>query len=395
MKYFAADKSALRNNNFDFLRFALALAVIFSHSWPLALGTEANEPLGRLTGGRFTVGRAAVAFFFIISGFLITHSWLSDSRLIPFMRKRVLRIYPGFTVTVLVCALVVVPLASVPGAPFDLARRLGHAARITAGLQMYIAPGTFAGNPYPGTVNGSLWTIRYEFFCYVLLALAGVLGALTRPRLVLAALIGALVIEMTWTFFELWPAAWHSLSMHFAVPVRRLAPLGRARFLVTFGLYFLVGSAFYLHRARIPFSGGVALLAATALAASLASPRAFIFAAALPLCGAYLLFYTAFHHRLPLQKFGGYGDPSYGMYTYAFAIQQLVVMCGGAGSGGGALGTATAPLRLFFIAAPLSIVAGGLSWHLVEKHFVHRRSHTAKASNAAMIAPERNVALPL
>ena len=88
-----------RANNFDFLRLVLALTVIFSHSYIVA-GKTNKEPLFRLTGGQVGAGGLAVTGFFILSGFLITKSWLHAAGLWDYLRHRVLRIYPGYLAAV-------------------------------------------------------------------------------------------------------------------------------------------------------------------------------------------------------------------------------------------------------------------------------------------------------
>lgn len=42
-------------NNFDQLRFIAASLVVFSHSYPLALGDNNKEPFHLLTGGNATL----------------------------------------------------------------------------------------------------------------------------------------------------------------------------------------------------------------------------------------------------------------------------------------------------------------------------------------------------
>jgi peptidoglycan/LPS O-acetylase OafA/YrhL len=65
------------------------------------------------------------------------------------------------------------------------------------------------------------------------------------------------------------------------------------------------------------------------------------------------------------------GDPSYGMYIYAFPIQQLIVL---------GLPGVSAPL-LAAAAVPAAAAAGYASWHLIEarclragRNFIHRRT---------------------
>src|SRR5215471_10228866 len=62
-----------RQNNFDALRFWAAVAVLWSHAFPL--GEAIQDPLTVLTHGQTSIGSMAVAVFFVISGYLITWSY--------------------------------------------------------------------------------------------------------------------------------------------------------------------------------------------------------------------------------------------------------------------------------------------------------------------------------
>src|SRR5437660_7081331 len=64
-----------RRNNFDALRLIAALSVVFSHSFLIAEGSEANEPFIWLTGNQCILGLVGVFVFFVISGYLVTESW--------------------------------------------------------------------------------------------------------------------------------------------------------------------------------------------------------------------------------------------------------------------------------------------------------------------------------
>src|SRR5689334_20689842 len=110
------DEASLgRSNNIDFLRFALASLVILSHSYPLVWGNNTREPFSMATGGQRTGGELAVEGFFILSGFLITRSWYSARSTGDYLRRRALRIYPGFFVAVAFSGLIAAPwLAASP-----------------------------------------------------------------------------------------------------------------------------------------------------------------------------------------------------------------------------------------------------------------------------------------
>ena len=81
-----------RKNNFDFLRLALAILVIYSHAFPLGIGSELDEPFHRLTHGQVTGGAIAVNSFFIMSGFLIAASAQRSRGVWSFLKKRLARI---------------------------------------------------------------------------------------------------------------------------------------------------------------------------------------------------------------------------------------------------------------------------------------------------------------
>ncbi len=92
----------------------------------------------------------------------------------------------------------------------------------------------------------------------------------------------------------------------------------------------------------------------------------------LPICGSYILFYLAFTRRLRLQHFAKYGDFSYGLYLYAFPIQQLLVLY---------FGRHLNILTLFFSAFALAFCLAVMSWHLVEKPCLKFKRRSSRASS--------------
>ncbi len=344
-----SDPRALRENNLDFIRFALAALVIFAHSFALLAGSDDVEPLMRLTGGQLTFGALAVDGFFILSGFLVTQSWLRGDGALSFFRKRVLRIYPGFVAAVLVGTLVVVPIASsslaVGFASIDPLQLLWGCVSLRG---YYWHPGSFQGNPVPGVVNGSLWSVSYEFWCYVGVALLGTFQVLRRPRLLLGLFVLALVGGVAYLVAEL------ALKGKFLAAVFGEADLW-ARLLPC----YLAGCVFCVFRERLPYSAGLSALAAISLIAAAFVPHAVN--ALTPLAGAWLLFWVGFHPWLPLQHWGRYGDFSYGLYLYAFPVQQLLIR---------QLGTKIGPLPLFVLSLLATMACAYASWHLVELPFL-------------------------
>jgi len=336
-----------RTNNLDFLRLAMAVLVIFSHSFPLATGRQLfNVP------DHVSLGKLAVAVFFAISGYLIAMSWDRSDGLIDFMRRRVLRIYPGFVVAFILSTWLVAPLVSLDRASYFAP----HEARlrVLGGLLLHQVKGAtaFRDNPYPLTVNGSLWTIAYEFWCYLGIVMLGMAGLLRRRWVVLGTFVLAWGADLASTRIGL-PALHPEISFVFGSVAEW------PRFLT----WFLAGTTFYAFRDVIKFDGRLATAAAAALLATLLVRRGPVYV--WPLAVPYLTFWFAFHPRIKLwhttQKLGG--DFSYGTYLYAFPIQQLLVMSFAAGH----------PLLVFALATPLTLAAAVLSWRLVERPFLRRK----------------------
>jgi len=352
-------------NNFDFLRFALASLVVLSHAYPLATGTEHDEPLAQLTRGQLTFGALAVDGFFVISGFLVLQSWRRDPRVVSFLRKRILRIYPGFLVAAVLGAFLIAPAyRSLPHPPID-ADFFGRFVFDALRLEADVPWPSFDGNPAPGTVNGSLWSIPYEAWCYVLVLVAGLLALDGRRGLVAGVFALFLVVGFVFEWRHLTPGG-RILGQIFGYPPlwARLLP------------FFLAGMTFLAWQDRIPMTARGAAAALVALVIAARVPHGMTIA--LPTAGAYLLFWCAFRPIPRLSQFAARGDFSYGIYLFSFPILQIVIHYAG---------KSWPPLLLFAIGWPLSLLAAALSWHLVEKHCIRlshaRIARTAVAGNSA------------
>ncbi|MES2348553.1 MAG: acyltransferase, partial [Pseudomonadota bacterium] len=166
-------------NNFDFVRFFAATLVLISHSFALT-GHPRAEPLAVLSDHRTDLGHIAVIIFFIASGFLISASWSNKPDLIRFINSRILRIIPGLVVVLLFCILIGSLISTASNHAF-------YGSAITffvRNLFMYKGQADLAGvfqqNIYGDAINGSLWTLRIEFTCYLLIAAIGLIHALNE-----------------------------------------------------------------------------------------------------------------------------------------------------------------------------------------------------------------------
>lgn len=318
-----------RHNSLNSLRLVLAVLVIVSHAWPL--GGFGPDP----DWGDFTIGTWAVAGFFAISGWLIMGSRL-DSSLRSYLWRRFLRIYPAFLVCLAVVGLAFAPLAAaLSGGSYGW---LGGARYVGANALLVMVEakvgGTPAGLPYDKSWNGSLWTLSYEVFCYVLVGLIVSFVARRWLRAVLiGALVGLTVAELAFGAGLPAPQALHLLTM--------LAP------------FFFAGCLLFLFRDRIPVTVPLAVLSlAACVAVALMGVNGVL--AALPL--AYLLLWLGI--RLPLQPVGARNDISYGVYIYAFPVQQILALLGVHNAG-------PAVFALAGVVATIPVAAA--SWFAVER----------------------------
>ncbi len=326
-----------RANNILLLRLLAALAVLLFHCYALT-GHWTDEPLWRLAP-ELNLGALGVQTFFLLSGFLVAQSWHRRPRLAEFAVARALRIYPALlAATLLTLALGELSSPLRASAFWRDPLTLAYLAHTPLGFVVrHVLPGAFAGNPLPGAVNGSLYTLPYEVRLYCAVALVGVVGVLAR-RVALAALAGVLLAV------ALMAPAW-------LAPVFGYATTDHGEALV---LMFALGVLAYAWRDAIRLSR-FAALGAVALVA--ADPFGVARGVLYPLLLGYVLLTLAYHPALRWRAFERCGDYSYGLYVYAFPIQQtLIERLPG-----------VLPPALLALALPAALAAAMLSWHALER----------------------------
>jgi len=358
MRLVPADLSALKRNNFDTIRLAMALLVVWSHSFALYYGSEASEPLSILMGGTYDSGNLGVLVFFVISGFLICHSYFNCKNVLQFLNRRVRRIYPGYMAATLIGAFVIVPLFSSRTLNDYSISEILKAFGLNLLLQNYIPPTDVFGK---GVINGSLWSIPYEFWCYLGLAMLGITCVLSKRAIcvaiIVATLAGRFWLDLTGRkpgggFVGLiigWPYLWFAI-----LPC------------------FMCGVVAYLYRDALPRSrwlliGGLLLLVLAANLPAEPLSRKLITDLLFPPLIAYATFYLAFSKTIKLHDAARWGDFSYGTYLYAFPIQLMLLA---------SLGKDIAFPLYVVLSMVLSLTAGVISWHLIECWFLpSRRRH--------------------
>jgi peptidoglycan/LPS O-acetylase OafA/YrhL len=297
-----------------------------------------------------------VPAFFALSGFLVAGSMVRLNDVRVFVAFRVLRILPALALEVVLSALLLGPLVTaLPLA--DYATDPGFARYFwnILGVIHYELPGVFLGNPWPGVVNGSLWTVPAELYCYIGLVLL-MLGRVARHRRAMLAV------------FLLGGAALTLRSLLIPGPPADLLALSRGMLVMC----FLAGNLLYLWRDRIPLDGRLCLLALPAyLGLVLLLPEAVFLGGSSAV--AYWIVWLGMV-RLPRLPLLMRGDYSYGIYLYAFPIQQALIW---------GIEGLRHPALVFLAAAPPSILFAMLSWHAVERPALRLRRRLAPGTAAA------------
>lgn len=320
------------NNAFGFMRLLFASLVIVSHTPELIDGNRSREILTRLFG-TLSFGELAVDGFFILSGYLITGSYLNKNNVITYIIKRISRIYPAYIVCTIFCVFIVAPLAGASAA--DIWSSTGFMLRGMINLYPPYVPNAFTGTPY-AALNGAMWTIIYEFHCYILVLILGIFGVFRRPWLILVASI-ACMIGFQQTYF------------HGQNPELRLVSI------------FMAGSLFYLWRKWIVFTPIYATAALSALLGfmlipSLAEPAVAVF-------GSYVIFSIAtFGGSWSIAKINNRDDISYGVYLYAWPIEKLILW----------FIPSPNPLLVGTLTFLVACAFGWMSWHWLEKRVMRQ-----------------------
>jgi peptidoglycan/LPS O-acetylase OafA/YrhL len=322
-------------DNFALLRLLLAAAVVVSHGMSVGTGRHEDELFVVSTG--FSLGSHAVNGFFAISGFLVTMSF--DRRgWKDYAVARLLRIYPAF----IVGALVVTFGFGLVFTTLTASAYLSH-PQVTNFLVRALTefrsngtlPGFLTDNPYKNPY-GTIWSLRYEMFCYILVLVAGVWGGRFVQRFAWLGLVGLL-------------AAVAALDTVKALTGFTSVAETYARL---FSL-FVAGSLAYQHRDRIPLSGWLALALFIVVVALAWTP---LYRAALYVFTVYAVLVLALHPALTGHVPEPKTDLSYGIYLYGWPVQQTV--------------QAVYPMQWLAMLAPVfvvTVILALLSWHLVEK----------------------------
>ncbi|MCS6499057.1 MULTISPECIES: acyltransferase family protein [pseudomallei group] len=357
--------SLMHRNNFDFLRLFAALLVVVGHAY----GIMAREQ-PTLLGPQISV--LGLIIFFSISGYLVTRSWANDPSLGRFLIKRALRIFPGLIVAISVTTFIIGPIAS--GLPLmsyltssdTYAYLLNGVLRYTYGL-----PGLFIGNPISGAANISLWSLPVEFSLYLATPLVAVL-AMRRHALALALLTATLALSSIYL-------AYYYRGQHPVFYGTDLIAASGMAFFFTSGAFFAASrSKFYLPIACLLFAGW--LIEPRYFEGILRFPVAMLVAFAIP----YVVLTIGMRSWPIIRRAGRFGDVSYGIYLYAFPVQQIIAQ-----HLAGKIPVGLSIVLSLVVVIPIAFA----SWHLVEKRAMKAKGREISRQPARTSPVEPNEAV--
>lgn len=295
-----------------------------------------------------TLGTLAVRIFFILSGYLICQSYSHDSNCFRYFIRRIFRIFPGLIFVVAISAFVLGPLLT-SLSPSDYFRSFDTFFYLMNVLlyPVYNLPGVFEGNFSPA-VNGSLWTLPIEFSMYLLLPLCFIvlkkLGVVSQGFLLLALAalavrLGLVIFFPSSAFWLFWGTPWTTGFYHFP--------------------YFFMGAFFATKHCEKKCNLQIALFL-TATLAILKFDILWINEIIMFLALPYIVIAISYATPAVFGKVFAINDYSYGMYLWAFVVQQIAInVLGGLSFAG--------PIAYTPICLCVTFACAIVSWHMIEK----------------------------
>jgi peptidoglycan/LPS O-acetylase OafA/YrhL len=336
-------------NNFDGVRIALALIVVFAH---LAALTQAAD------FKYFEVifdSNFAVKGFFAISGFLVTKSYLSSGSTLEYAEKRLRRIYPAYTTAIVLC--LVIGFFATTLNTSDFLKSPQTLKYILANLTFLnflqpTLPGVFETNPTQA-LNGALWTIKIEvmlYFCIpALIYFFKRVGSSTTTVVIF-------FLSVAWVYF-----------LHLNTAEAKGEEIAR-QFPGQLS-YFALGAFFAVNEKAI---ANIRVIALVSLLALFMTNNPLAKLVINPIAYSSIVIYLSIAAFKSL-NLGKYGDISYGIYLYHFPIIQALIF----------LGAFEANVWIGLTATfVITLITALASWHLIEKKLLKRTSHYVVGTNA-------------
>lgn len=340
-------------NSLGLIRLVLASLVIFHHAYPL--GGFGGDPGLIHTQGQASLGSISVAGFFAISGYLIMKSGMSAD-VVQYFWRRALRIFPAYWVILLFTAFIVAPIIWViggrefsdffslaPNGPFNYVQANWQLGIGTYGIYDIFQTSTPYGQEVGYSVfNGSIWTLMYEWHCYVLVGAGVAFGVMYRAKIIVPIFTAFLLLIQI-------------VNLSNPGGLSAIAPYLADVHTIGLTFTFMLGATLAIYSHKIAYGNGLGIFSGVVLLLTL---RYGGFLTLGTIAGAYFVMYLAARLPRQLHWIGAKNDYSYGVYIYGFLVQQVMAHLGWHKLG---------YLPYALLALVVTFGLAWLSWHGIEK----------------------------
>ncbi len=334
-----------RSNNLDFLRLLFASLVIVSHSFPL---TGQPEIAGVFTNDQLSLGSLSVDCFFIMSGYLIFQSLERSKTLLSYLWKRILRLFPALFILLIITLLILPFLYN--GA--DISKESSYWSYLPNGLSLYRIQynvnGVFENNLYPKAINGSLWSLSYEFTLYLILMIIFPF----RKNKNIVRIIMIIIFLICYILLQFRPSFLSNL-FHYIIRDSSI--------FYKLAAFFFAGSILSFFNLKTYNTLFIRIGITLSIILSLIIGCYQIVA---PFLLSVLTLQLATLNTPPINMVGKkWGDISYGVYIYGFLLQQILMNY-----------LVLNPFQLMLISLPATYILASFSWHLVEEKMLRYKN---------------------
>jgi peptidoglycan/LPS O-acetylase OafA/YrhL len=314
-------------NSLDLIRLIASILVLYSHQFSLLANPEPS------LFGQINVGRLGVIIFFFLSGMLIWQSWLRDPNLKRFFLRRSLRIFPALWVVIFCSIFLIGPyFSTLPISDFFYSSITWHYLSNLVLVINHYLPGVFVDNPFPKAVNGSLWTLPLEFCCYALTALFGTIKLLPKN----------LILSFIFTLLLLLQAFIPRIFGNYFLPHLNM-------------IFIFLCGALYTKTQQKFINKSIYLDVILLIMYTINMELEFIYSLAF----TFLIIYFGLHCNYGYKITSVIGDLSYGVYIFAFPIQQIIIQSGHDKN--------WCFWQFFTLSFLATLCTSFLSWHFIEK----------------------------
>lgn len=287
-----------------------------------------------------TLGGLSVDIFFVISGYLIMNSLKYSRSPQNYIWKRLLRLFPALILLLLLTLIWVVFIYTGD----NILKEKSFWSYIPNNLSLfnlqYSINGVFDSNPYPKAINGSLWSLCYEFTMYLFIFL---FFPFKNKKILPILVFCAFILSLYCLFFR--PNFLSNIYFSLQLIPKNLYKLSTL---------FIAGSFLsFINLEKINISIIKILLCILILASIYFNIYNYSVFFLLPLLTILIgLSYSETLNFIPNKI----GDISYGMYIYGFPVQQSLMHF-----------FDLSPLFLMILSLPITAMFAYFSWITIEK----------------------------